>query len=180
MQHYLSTAEDYQPEWMPDFEEELFKSVAELGAARSEYERWVALGNIGLWNVDAGLTKNAERIAEELLRLGEKYKNDWNYGNSIHKAHLILGRIALREGNVDAAVEHLIAAGETLGSPQLDSFGPKMILAKELLEVDIREPVGEYIKLCRTFWLLDGGQLSAWDEIISRGDVPNFGANLVY
>ena len=80
---------------------------------------------------DAGKLEQARRWATTLVNQSER---DWNYGNAIHQGHLILGRLALMDGNVQQAKEELIAAGNTPGSPQLNSFGPNMTLAKELLE----------------------------------------------
>jgi hypothetical protein len=109
-----------------------------------------------------------------------KYRSDWNYGNAIHKGNLALGRLALREGKIDAAEEFLLRAGRTPGSPQLDSFGPNMLLAKELLENDRREKVLEYFALCGKFWEVDHGQLKQWTAQVRARKEPDFGANLIY
>ena len=45
-----------------------------------------------------------------------------------------------------------MAAGATPGSPQLDSFGPNMTLAKELLEKGQPDVVLHYFALCKNFW----------------------------
>jgi hypothetical protein len=180
MQYYTNITEDYQSEWMPDFQEELFESAAELAAAKTEYKRWLALGDVGLWNVDNGSLDIAEKFANESLAIAKKYKNDWNYGNAIHKGHLTLGRIALRRNNIEEAKKQLILAGNTPGSPQLDSFGPNMILAKELLEKGENQVVLDYFELCEVFWDMHMEQLMIWEEKVSKGEVPYFGANLIY
>jgi hypothetical protein len=74
----------------------------------------------------------------------------------------------------------LIAAGKTPGSPQLNSFGPNMALAKDLLEKSETEIVFEYFELCSKFWKDRRGQLEQWTKEIKNGHVPDFGANLVY
>ncbi len=48
--------------------------------------------------------------------------------------------------------KYLIAAGKSPGSPQMDSFGPNMTLAKDLLEKGERDAVLEYFMRCRKFW----------------------------
>ena len=81
--------------------------------------------------------EKAESYAREMLITAETEKDEscnWNYGNAIHDSHNILGRVALRRNDIDAAKKHLIKAGRTKGSPQLDTFGTSMVLAKELLE----------------------------------------------
>jgi hypothetical protein len=101
-------------------------------------------------------------------------------GNAIHKGNLVLGRIALREGRVADAVTFLHASGDVSGSPQLNSFGPNMTLAKELLEQGETEAVLAYFESCRTFWKMGTRRLDAWTEDVRQGRVPNFAANLWY
>src|SRR5262249_49180627 len=71
----------------------------------------------------------AQEYAEKMLN---QNVSGWNSGNNIHHGNIILGRIALRGNKVREAKERLIKAGQTPGSPQLDSFGPNMALAKDL------------------------------------------------
>jgi tetratricopeptide (TPR) repeat protein len=99
-------------------------------------------------------------------------------GDKLHHGHLILGRIALRADDVAKAKEHLLAAGKTPGSPALNSFGPNMTLAKELLEKEERQVVLEYFKLCANFWKED--RLDTWAKEVRDGKIPDFGANLEY
>jgi len=107
-------------------------------------------------------------------------RKSWDHGNAIHHGNLILGRLALRRGELDKAKQHLLAAGRTPGSPQLDSFGPNMTLALELIEKGERQAVLEYFELCARFWKLDRGQLKAWAATVKGGGTPDFGANLNY
>jgi hypothetical protein len=60
--------------------------------------------------------------ANAVLSASDKYRSDWNYGNAVHKANLALGRVALRDGDIEQAKHYLIEAGKTPGSPQLNSF----------------------------------------------------------
>ena len=127
----------------------------------------------------------AKTLAEKYLALAAEKEEDWNYGNAIHHGHIFLGRIALRKGNIEKAKEHLLEAGKTPGSPQLNSFGPNMTLAEELLERGEREVVLEYLDACKTFWLEPMRAIRAfpvwkWQEEIRRGEVPEFGAHLLY
>ena len=58
----------------------------------------------------------------------------WNYGNTIYTANEILGRVALRQDDIEGARSFLLASGKMPGSPQLNSFGPAFILDREMLE----------------------------------------------
>ena len=104
------------------------------------------------------------------------------HGDLVHQGHTILGRIALLQGDVDQAKEHLLASGKTPGSAVLGSFGPTMVLALELLERDEFGVVGEYLELCSEFWQNDN--LDAWRTSVAAREMPdfgsNFGVNLVY
>lgn len=180
MRSAMKHAAELQDERTPDTVRHLVKAGADLQTAKDEYERWIALGNVALWNVDAGALDTAKSFADELLATSERYKSDWNYGNAIHKGNLVLGRIELRKGDRKAAISYLLASGRTPGSPQLNSFGPNMTLAKELLEAGEREAVLEYFRLCEKFWNMSIASLGDWKEIVEKGRVPNFGANLLY
>jgi tetratricopeptide (TPR) repeat protein len=129
--------------------------------------------------IEAGEIERAHAWALQLLSQGATDKKDWNYGNAIHQGHIILGRIALLSGNLAEAREHLIAAGETPGSPQLNSFGPSMILAKELLEKGERDSVIRYFQLCANFWK-NRSEMDTWTATVKGGGIPSFGANLAY
>ena len=149
-------------------------------SSRGQYLRWLVLGSLGMRKVDAGALEKAKRFGNELLSIARDYKDDWNYGNALHKGNLILGRVALREGDPETAKYYLLCAGKTPGSPQLESFGPNMTLAKELLETGDAEAVLEYIKLCRSFWSMGFRRLTRWEEMVRIGRIPNFGAHLFY
>lgn len=148
--------------------------------SRADYLRWLVLDRISRNHLDRGRPEKAAGLAHELLSLSDAFKDDWNYGNAIHHGHLVLGRIALKEGDRESAREHLLAAGNTPGSPQLDSFGPNMLLAKEMLVVGEVETVLEYLELCDRFWAMGTSHLRWWTAMIRDGKTPNFGANLTY
>lgn len=128
----------------------------------------------------AGESANAKTYAERLLKQSERFHDDWNYGNAVQVGNLVLGFIALDSDDLDKAKGFLLAAGETPGSPQLNTFGPDMLLAKELLEREESETVLVYFELCAKFWKMHDGRLELWKEAVKRKEIPDFGANLVY
>jgi len=93
---------------------------------------------------------------------------------------MVLGQVALREGDIEGAERYLLASGATPGSPQLDTFGPNMLLAKELLEAGRTEAVLEYFERCAEFWEMSNDRLEYWTFQVRNYKVPNFGANLLY
>jgi len=110
--------------------------------------------------LDKALARNDKesviRLADEYLTLADNFKDDWNYGNAIHRANEALGIVALRENDLEKAGQYLIKAGKTPGSPQLDTFGPKLELADALLKKGEKKVVVEYLRLVSRFWKLDG------------------------
>jgi hypothetical protein len=117
--------------------------------------------------------------AQELLSWSTD-ANNWNYGNAIFFANMVLGQVALRQGSIDAAKAYLLVAGKTPGSPQLNSFGPNMSLAKDLFEAGERQAVLTFFDECRAFWKMDRGRLKQWADQVNANRMPDFGANLVY
>jgi hypothetical protein len=138
--------------------------------------------------LEAGELDKAKTKSELVLR-NNTNKSDWNYGNLLHTAHSILGRAALKEGDKAAARTHLVAAGRTPGSPQLNSFGPEFTFAREMLEAGEKEAVLEYLDLVGKFWGVvnptlannpnsvkvaerNSAQLKNWKEEIAAGRIP--------
>lgn len=155
-------------------------AAAKLAKATTDQERFYALGDAAKQSFVLGKTEDARTYASNLLELLPKFPNDWNYGNAVQNANLVLGRIAVQEGRIEDAKRHLLEAGKSPGSPQMNSFGPNMSLAKDLLEKAERDVVVEYFELCRQFWQMDRGRLNQWSQEVKAGRIPDFGANLVY
>jgi hypothetical protein len=155
-------------------------SQGDLSAATNEIERFYALGRAARNALKAGDTDGARKLAEELARLAPKYPTDWNYGNAIQVANQVLGRIALAAGNVTEAKRRLLASADSKGSPQMNSFGPNLQLAKDLLAKGESQTVVEYFTRCGTFWKMGADRLAAWTAAVNKGETPDFGANLEY
>ncbi|MGN6546830.1 MAG: tetratricopeptide repeat protein [Aureliella sp.] len=128
--------------------------------------------------LEAGEDVKAEQYAARALAASQESGRNWNRGNLIHHAHLVLGRLALKAGDIEKAKARLLGSGRTPGSPQLDSFGPNMTLAKELLEQGEKAAVLEYFDLCRKFWSAE--RLNRWSEAVANDQMPDFEGNLRY
>lgn len=116
-----------------------------------------------------------------LLDSAPRYRNDGDaYGDAVHHGKLVLGRIAVWEGRIAEAKALLLMAGRTPGSPALNSFGPNMSLAEDLLKLGERDVVLEYFGECRIFWRSGRARLDTWSAEVLAGTIPDFGANLRY
>lgn len=154
-------------------------AIARLTGSR--YRTFLSLRGAAERALRRGKLDQASGLALELLDLSEGFRQDWNFGNAIHHGHRLLGEVALRRGDVPSARVALLASGRTPGSPQLNSFGPNMTLAKGLLEAGERDVVLQYFDLCSVFWSSDvRGSLPFWAATVREGRIPDFGAHLLY
>jgi TonB family protein len=143
-------------------------------------QRFYRLDNLAKAAARAGDWEKAQSYAAELLKLAPEYRDDWNYGNAIHDGNMVLGLVEFHRGKTGSAEQYLLEAGKTPGSPQLNSFGPNMALAKELIDAGEGAAVLPYFDLCRAFWKMGAQRLDDWSAMVRDGGKPYFGANLLY
>jgi tetratricopeptide (TPR) repeat protein len=148
--------------------------LAQLSEAKGDAEAFTHLPTAAAAAFHLEKFTEAKQFAERALALAPAFQDNWNYGNAIHLGHTVLGLIALNDQDFVLAIEELHASGQTLGSPQLNSFGPTMQLAKALLKAGHIEPVVAYLNQCRQFWEMGGAWLDIWERKIREGHVPNF------
>ena len=129
---------------------------------------------------ESGDYVKARKDAIELQSVMKDYKTDWNYGNAVHDSNMVLGRLALRRNEVEEAGDYLLAAGDTPGSPQINSFGPNMSLANDMLKLHQRVVVLKYFEECGEFCDHRISGLDRWTSDVKAGKTPDFGANLGY
>jgi tetratricopeptide (TPR) repeat protein len=156
-----------------------FAALESAASAKDGLERFYALVDLAKVAFEAGHLDKATAYAQELLQMAPQFPKNWNYGNALYYGHFVLGRVALREGNTKEAASQLVGAGTTPGSPQLNSFGPDVTLAQDLLAQGQAQPVLEYLAECKSFWKLNRGKLDEWIGAIRAGGTPDFGSNLM-
>ncbi|HUI82711.1 MAG TPA: hypothetical protein VL240_00725 [Candidatus Binatia bacterium] len=164
----------------PATPQEQLAALENASAGASERDRCYNLPDLAKRAFNAGDLQKAEIYSRELLKMAPDYPKDWNNGNAIFYGNFVLGRLALRRGDVKGADAYLLQSGRTPGSPQLDSFGPSMTLAKELLDKGESQTVLEYLAICKRFWELDRGKLDEWSTAIHNGEIPSFEGQLDY
>jgi tetratricopeptide (TPR) repeat protein len=129
---------------------------------------------------EAGDHAKATAWSKEMLSMAEKPVKGRDYADEIHYGNIVLGRIALQQGDIAGAASHLVKAAAIDGNPHLETFGPNMMLAKELLEKGHDKPVLGYLESCSMFWKSDDGKLAKWRSDVIAKKMPDFGANLRY
>ena len=164
-----------------------FQGPDVAGAARAlaDFERAHALSDaagraelltdLAVTSFVAGDFEKARRHATVML---EAPSDQGHRGLYVHYGNLVLGRIALAEGDLEEAGARLLAAGRTPGAPTLRSFGPDMALAAKLLESGETQTVLRYLNLCLDFWERGQDELQEWIILIEAGRTPDFRRNL--
>src|SRR5205823_4927115 len=68
-----------------------------------EVSKFARLDELAKSAYEAGDIDKASKYANKLLKAADKDPNDWNHGNAIHHANIVLGRIALQNGDLTHA-----------------------------------------------------------------------------
>lgn len=79
---------------------------------------------------------------------------------------------------LDPPCDSLLRSVRMQPSPAPCTFGPNMMLAKELLEAGEREVV--MVEACARFWQTPDHRADQWVHTIRQGGIPDFGPNLNY
>jgi hypothetical protein len=151
----------------------------EFMAGNNAITRGPLLARMARTALAAGDLKKAERYANEALA-ESKHGVFWWTGDAVHQGNIVLGRLALHNGDVAEARRYLLLAGQTPGSTSLTSQGPNMALARDLLEHGESAAVLQYLEECGSFWSGSRGKLAEWMALVRAGLKPDFGANVTY
>jgi hypothetical protein len=151
----------------------------ELMAGNNAITRGPLLARLARTALAAGNPEKAGRYANEAL-VESKHGLFWWTGDAVHQGNIVLGRLALRGGEVEAAKRYLLLAGKTPGSTSLAAQGPNMALARDLLERGESAAVLQYLEECGSFWGGNRGRLAEWMALIRAGLKPDFGVNVTY
>jgi hypothetical protein len=155
-----------------------------LQETKDPVKQFYLLVNLTPAAFSAGDNEKAINYAEELMTVAKKTQStpgfgSGNLGLATHISNNILGRIAFNNNEIDKAKEYLLASGQVIGKPPtLISFGPNMLLAKNLIEKGEGETAVKYFDLCANFWKMEDGRLGKWKNIVKEGGMPDFGPNL--
>jgi hypothetical protein len=127
----------------------IFNGLERVGsrrfAARYEpFDRFDRLVDQVERSAEGGLeeTAAARSAAEELLGRSKRFRRDYRFMNGIHYSHIVLGRLALANGDFPTATRHLEQAGRT---PVTSATAPNTILAREVLALGGRDIVIRYL-----------------------------------
>jgi len=109
--------------------------------------------------------------AEELAKIYLKSSDR----PAVQRANTILGRVALRGGDMAGAKRYLLDSANPQAARDIALSGPTLVLAKELIEHGEREAVLQYLENCLPLWTSGKSVLQIWIADIKNGKTPNFG-----
>jgi hypothetical protein len=84
----------------------------------------------------------------------------------------VLGHVALKQGVLRTAIDHLRESGAVVGDHRLSSYGPSFTLAKELCIEGAWSEVEAYLRACEWFWKDD--RLKVWLDQVECRELPDF------
>ena len=164
--------------------EEQHRAVSALPETeRFEYLPWLGeLAYMGFENAeDKGQEAEAtllldlsKKYAQELLVLAPRFADHPEYGSAVFRGHITAGTVALRRGDREAAVEHLMAASKAPASEEL-AYGHSGLhgrLVNYLLKAGERESVAAFLERYAALNVVSREQLQKDAERIRKGVMP--------
>jgi hypothetical protein len=155
-------------------EEYCSSSRQQLEEAHDDSTRLRLLPTVAKCAFEDGELEYASEMALEALALAHQIEVNSDYGISVHEANIVLGRLALLEGNKISAIAHLQAATQVSIPAPPRWFQPDFDLARTLLEIGERKHVLQYLEECKPLW--KGGRpcLEQWQKQIAERQIPDF------
>ncbi len=145
-----------------------------LALADSPGMRISTLPNLAEAYLDAGRPTKAAEAANEMLK-SDQVRNSSGFYYPGFIANSVLGRVALKQGDVREAALRLLAAGRGPSAPQsAGSTPPDWKLAQDLLSAGDRDSVLAYIEEVRGWWKAGASRLNAFASSIRNGMMPDF------
>ncbi len=144
---------------------EAYRRVLEL--TRNPLARQALAGDMADTEFRSGDYAASARLAEIHLKSSDR--------SAVQRAHTILGRVALRKGDVAAARGHLLDSASPESARYIAAYSPMLTLAKEMLEKGERDIVVEYLEKCVPLWPRGESVLQIWITDIRNGRTPDFG-----
>ena len=122
--------------------------------------------------LEAGELGKAREYAEAML---VEYPAEGNLTGHLQHGNMVLGHLALAEGDIEEAKVRLLAAVETGGTGRPGSFRPFMGLAKKLLERGESAVVLAYLERASELWTRRAPRIAEWTRAVEAGEMPDFG-----
>lgn len=123
------------------------------------------------------IPKEAKSQAQYLLQLHQADPKDATFIFGLHNSHIVIGRLALRDGDLKTAKDELVKSLQVPLTPPLQTIGPRMSLAADLLEKKQKQAVLDYLTEVEKVWTQNPSakqSISKWRLDIKAGKTPQF------
>lgn len=111
---------------------------------------------------DASANRYAKRALELANEPGGYAVSETATGSEmIHEANDVLGRVALRAGDMTSAKAYLLKSA-TMPEAAMSEAGPPMLLAQALLDRGENEVVLQYLESMKRTWKSGAVKIDAW------------------
>jgi hypothetical protein len=116
----------------------------------------------------------SRQYANDALALAERHRDSPGFGGVVYRAHVVLGVLALRDGNRPLAVEHMrrAAAAPAVDDAVLVPEGLRARLVEYLLREGERESVAEFLETSAERFSFERDQLLEDAAQIRAGVMP--------
>lgn len=133
------------------------------------FEEADCLAELALYAYESNDLGRAEELCDLVIAKAKSAKDE--LADEYHNAHQVLGRIALRRGDVNGAGRHLIESANVPGSPVLRSFGPRLRLARMVAAAGNKQSVITYLTNCSEF--VDKPEYNDWIQELRDGKLTS-------
>ena len=165
----------------------LEQQTAELNSPQSGLSDHFVAARLAKLALEAGENQLAHDYAVSALKLADADAAKWaKHGifpnprvvcaHADYYANMVLGRLALLNGDLRSAEQYLLASG----GAQTSFLLPNLSLASELLkhgDLQTRLVVLQFIEKIKTFWPIPPKNFQQWEADITAGKMPNFQSN---
>lgn len=114
--------------------------------------------------------EKARSFAQKLV---DEPDDSWTVEQARYMGHQLLGRLDLENGDVERAKAHLFASIALAKLWYSRVVGPRVKLAKELLDRGESEAVASYFKICAKLFGKEHPEYGRWVEELERGHTPD-------
>jgi hypothetical protein len=126
-----------------------------------------------------GKPAEAAASARELLVLARRNPGEELHGDAVFDANIVLGKPALRRGNVKEAVHHLLTASGTPGSERLRQGQFELNLSRAIVDAGEREAAAQFLERMAPKTIRDA-QFQEWAAAIRKGINPDLIPTMTY
>jgi tetratricopeptide (TPR) repeat protein len=165
---FMSRYDESRYDWAAMTLRELLADPKSTTTIPGELQKPLRLATLAF---EAGEWELAAKFARQILEDESPYRDSPYWA---HDAHQMLGRVALRQGNIEDAKRHLRESNlADRDSPSASLVYFRMELAQELLERGEKEAVIAYLKVFSLYNSRKGYVADKWIELIEQGKVPD-------